>query len=178
MDELSMDQTLDHDFQQKKKNPVFLIVLCIISWVENGLGIFNGLKDLAATGFQNNGSNIGDILEDEELENLDDLDGFIDVGTDFEMITDQVYYQSWISLIGGILICIFVFMMFKRKKAGFIPYVITKALIIIASIYLAAVYSGSGSLFSGMMMGAIAFSVIHHGVFIVLFSMNRKHLTE
>ncbi|MBL4703749.1 MAG: hypothetical protein JKY54_04460 [Flavobacteriales bacterium] len=178
MDDLTINDTLDHDFQAKPPSAVFLIVICIISWVEHGISMLNGLKDLAFNGFQKPSSNINDLMSQEDLDVLDGFGNSFINSSDIGAMVDQAYYQSWITAVGGLLVCVFVLLMFLRKKSGFVLYAITMGLIMTASIYMTVNFAGSGSFLGGFMMVAVGFSVIHHGVSIFLFSRNVKHLTK
>jgi hypothetical protein len=180
MSGFSTEETLDHGMQAKPKQPIFLIVLCIISWIENGYYSFQAFKGLAATGFQNKPMpEMDDFMNDETISKFDGFGGvFTDAVEMMPGLMEQQYYTNWLDLIGGLLICFFVFLMFQKRKAGFIPYMITKAVIIAGIISLAALFSAGEGLFAGMALVGVVFSVIYHVAFIVMFGLNRKHLIK
>lgn len=163
------------------QRPTFLTVLCILSFIGCGLGIFSGISGY----FSNKAlANLGGGMQDEwkaamdeAMESAADEEGLGDAGrelagalgdamgglTDFNAMANS-------SLVVGLLTIVTligVVMMWKLKKTGFYVYTAGQ----IASV--AAPFVMVGGLAGGLMatLGAI-FPII----FIILYALNLKHM--
>jgi len=166
-------ESLEEPYSVKPKKPIFLIVICIISLVEAGWSVIGSFSSLLMNNF--NPANVQDMDQFKQLEDLELSEDWINPDVDFQQIAQFDFLSQWISLASGLLIFIFVFAMLKRKKEGFYPFVVTKALLIIAPIYLATIFT-SGSFVAQLFFWITIGMGIHHIVFIWMFAVNKKHL--
>ncbi len=188
MDDLRPEETLDHDFNKPKgKSAVFLVVMCIIAWCLYAWTSIGSFTELAKTGFQpQTTQGLGEAVannpfasqQDEEFaENFEEVfeSGFASMG-DMNHMFLQAYYLNWLYLISAILLSLFVMLMFQRKMIGYILFMITEGLVIAALIYIAIAYNG-GSFFGGIMAAGIGMALLNEVALMILFSLNRKHLS-
>ena len=162
----------------EKKRPAFLLVLCILTFVASGFGIFMGL--LSLTGFNDVQSTLSsssqgmDPFSESVFESMD-LDGM-------QKIQDSV---NLIGLLASVLCLAGALLMFKMKKIGFLPYVLG---------HIAAVYAGylsieliqkmaavmpiaaAGDMMSMIGSATMIFSIIIAIAFIIMYGVNLKHL--
>jgi hypothetical protein len=141
------EQTTHESVGGAKTRPTFLTVLCVLSWIAQGLGIF-GL--LTLTIFAGVGS--------AALGSLEGVDG---VAVASEMGSIWLYLGLGIAMV--IVGFIGVLKMWKLQKQGFFLYVGASVAGIIIDLTLSGV---------GLNMMSILFSAL----FIVLYGLNLKHM--
>lgn len=160
------------------QRPTFLTVLCILSFIGCGLGIFGGItgyftnKALAGTGdalSSEISSSMDEALANENMSDAerqmanalgDALGGSMDFGA--------MANSSLVQGLMAIVCLIGVYMMWKLKKTGFYIYTVAQIATVAAPFVLV------GGLAGGLMatLGAI-FPVI----FIILYALNLKHMS-
>lgn len=164
------------------KRPTFLTVLCILSFIGCGLGVFSGITGYFSYKAM---SSIGDGMQDEwkqamdnAMENAAAEEGMGDAGAELarglgDALGGATNFSAMAnsSLIQGllcILIFVGVFMMWKLKKTGFYIYTVGQIALVATPFLLV------GGLAGGMMatLGAI-FPII----FIILYGLNLKHMS-
>ncbi|XOV68071.1 MAG: hypothetical protein ACFHU9_02640 [Fluviicola sp.] len=159
------DQTLDStEDMQPKKRPVFILVLCILTWVGSGLTIISAIAGLAQ-----------DPTNDyNEMVNTPDAAGLLDGLPSFEDFVMWSNISNASNLITSILCIIGAILMFKLKKVGYYLYVIG-GVAFVAVTTLAV---------NQMMPDALKFVAILTGVlygligaaFIIMYGVNLKHM--
>lgn len=160
------------------QRPTFLTVLCILSFIGCGLGIFGGItgyftnKALVGTGdaLSSEISNSMDEalssgeMSDAEREMASALGNALGGSMDFGAMANSSLVQGLMAIV-----CLIgVFMMWKLKKTGFYIYTLAQIVTVAAPFVLV------GGLAGGLMatLGAI-FPVI----FIILYALNLKHMS-
>jgi hypothetical protein len=165
--------TFEDSFESKNRKPIFLIVICIISLVEAGWSVIASLSALVINNF--NPTDFRELDQFNQLEDMELSENWIDPDVDFVQMAQYDFMSQWISLASGVLIFVFAFAMLKRKKQGFYPYIVTKVLMIIVPLYLTTFFT-SGSIVTSMFFWIAILMAVHHGVFILMFWANKKHL--
>lgn len=135
------------------KRPVFLTVLCILSFIAAGFGILGYITAITAMGAASAAMGA--------LEGMEGMDAIASAGPSTGM--------TWAYIIVGFLTTIVALMgvlkMWKLKKQGFMLY----AGATVVSLIMGIVYSGFGASIVG---------IIISGAFIAMYYMNVKHMTE
>lgn len=158
--------------------PTFLTVLCILSFIGCGLGIFSGVtgyftnKALVTAGSTVNeeiSNAMDEAMESEEMteagrEIANSLGEALGGITDFEAMAKN----SIVSALLCVVVLAGVFLMWKLKKTGFYIYTVGQIALVAAPFLLV------GGLAGGLMatLGAI-FPI----VFIILYALNLKHMS-
>lgn len=149
--------------------PTFLTVLCILSFIGSGWGIYSGLNNynMADTAY----GVVNETFEKAQ-EEIDGQEGAEAVGKLFQSIGDSMSPEkirnggiatsvtSIITLIGAIL-------MWGLRKTGFYVYVVGAISAIIAPM---VIFGGFGGMIAS---GGAAFGGI---LFIILYALNLKHM--
>jgi hypothetical protein len=147
--------------EETRTRPVFLTVLCILSWVGSGFAIVGSVISYYATraaksmldAFQQMPS--GDKQLDEQM----------------LMVTDMVRYAELILAVGvgaALLEVFAVIMMWRLKRVGYYLYILSIIIAAIAPLF----FIGTGSLVAGGLVSY--FSYFISAVFIVMYGLNYK----
>ena len=155
----------DSNYGGAQKLPVFLKVLCILTFVGSGLGIL--------------GAFIGFLTSDMAVESYELMQsmgggGFDVLGFDLEEMVKWQNYMNIGNLVGSVLCLMGALMMWKLKKVGFYLY--------LPGSIIPLVVTGIGMqyVFTGFMSGLGIFSVVINGIFtaafIIMYGVNFKHL--
>ena len=135
------------------KRPMFLTVICILSFIAAGFGILGYIGAITAMGVA--GAAVG------ALEGMEGMEEIASAGPGMGM--------TWAYIIVGFLTTIVALMgvlkMWKLKKQGFMLY----AGATVVSIIMGIVYSGFGASIAGIVIG---------GAFIAMYYINMKHMTD
>lgn len=146
-----MEQT--NNGGEAAKRPVFLTVLCILSFVAAGLAILAYVAAITAMGLVSAASST--------LEGMEGMEGVT------AMSTGPSAGMTWAYIIVGfitVIISLFgVIKMWKLQKSGFMLYVGAT----VVSLIMTIVYTG----FAASIMG-----IVFSALFIVLYGLNLKHL--
>jgi hypothetical protein len=166
-EQLGLDQVPEGYAQQiekKSERPTFLTVLCILSFIGNGLGLFQGAMGLLMVGIwsqmfnalNRNGAKMGQAQV--EVQNV------------FNSIT----WFSLMFIVASVLCLVGAILMWKLKKSGFILYVLGQCLPVLGTLFL------FGFMFSGPAVGfgvmVSIFSAIFPIAFVIMYGLNLKHL--
>ena len=165
-EQLGLDQISNegHQLKNKEGRPTFLTVLCILSFIGNGLGLLQGAMGLLMIGlwsqmfkaFNRNGAN----MRQAQL-------GVENVFNSITWFSLMFIVASALCLVGAIL-------MWKLKKSGFILYFLGQCLPVLGTLFL------FGSMFSGPAVGfgvmISIFSAIFPIAFVIMYGLNLKYL--
>ncbi|MBI5218716.1 MAG: hypothetical protein HY958_07295 [Bacteroidia bacterium] len=153
---------------ETKKMPVFLKVLCILSFVGVGLAIISSIWGYfaakAVSAVSQGFADLGDKLAEGQASGQ--------MNAAMDSVNASLKWAGVNAIVGVIaaLICLIgVIMMWKLKKTGYYIYIIGE----IAPVIAGAVLMG-GSFFGGM---AIAMSLVVPIAFIVMYGLNLKHMS-
>lgn len=124
-----LDGDLDVSMQYSKKRPVFLLVLCILTFVGSGFSFLTGIYNLATFGtfqksmsaftkFKNVATNVTDENMNAVLNTIDQL-------------ANWFYWSYIMNMIGALIGIIGAVIMLKRFRIGFVVYVFAQILIAI-----------------------------------------------
>ena len=152
-----------------KPRPVLLTVLCVLTFIGSGFGIFGNLMAMFATpflefvqpsmfeeAFNHLGNNPGDQFVKQALDmGLLALDNFLAI-----TLSKFIFYA--LSLVGAI-------MMFQMKKIGFYLYIAAQ----VGFLFIGPIFLG-WNLFVSI---ALLFSVFFSLLFIALYAINFKHMS-
>ncbi len=131
------------------KRPTFLTVLCILTFIGSGLGIFNGIT----TAFMSTA-----------------LGGIMSEFSELDSIAENVKIFGIATIVASIITLLGAFMMWGLRKMGFWVYVIGVAISIGTPL---VIYGGNlMGAFSAIGIGFISI------IFIILYGVNRKHLVN
>lgn len=162
LDQIPAGQT--QQIERKEERPTFLTVLCVLSFIGNGLGFFQGAMGLLMVGIwgqmfkalNRNGAKMGQAQV--EVQNV------------FNSIT----WFSLMFIVASVLCLVGAILMWKLKKSGFILYVLGQCLPVLGTLFL------FGFMFSGPAVGfgvmISIFSAIFPIAFVIMYGLNLKHL--
>jgi len=152
-----------------KPRPVLLTVLCVLTFIGSGFGVFGNLMAMFAApflefiqpsmfeeAFSHLGNNPGDQFVKQALDmGLLALDNFLGI-----TLSKFIFYA--LSLVGAI-------MMFQMKKIGFYLYIAAQ----VGFLFIGPVFLGWNMFVSS----AIFFSAFFSILFIALYAINLKHMS-
>ena len=149
------------------QRPVFLKVLCILTFVGSGLGIIGALIGLMTAGMTEESMRLSQsLMSDSPFNDL--------LSVNFEEMMRWQKYSQLASL-GGSLLCLTgALMMWRLKKIGYFLY-IPGWIIPLAVSAMATKYIMTGWLASFGVAG-IVLNVIIAAAFIVMYGLNVKHM--
>jgi len=157
-----MSETLDTvEIVNANERPVFLKVLCILTFIGAGLGIIFGLW--------------GVFTVQASIASLEMMSGFGGALSD-ELNAQIAVLKQWgliaqvLSLVGAILCLLGALQMWKLKKVGFYIYVVGQILPLVATFGL------MGGVGMGMFASFAILGAIFPIAFIVMYALNLKHL--
>lgn len=154
-------ETFDDDVYQpvEKKRPVFLTVLCILSWVAGGFSVVISLVMLMTKDFM--------------IEAIERSMDFVQTDHEVEVLEATIEnFNLTASLNFGLyaISIIAVIMMFKLNKVGFYIYAVTHTVLLVYPMVLMPFGNDMAA-----MLG-IAFSVAIYLAFIIMYGVNLKHM--
>jgi hypothetical protein len=172
---------VDYNHLEHKKMPVFLKVLCILTFIGSGFGTLSGLYSMATHNITTKTLEQSDKAFDamEDMENVPkafgdlkgDMKGVVNATKKYGMIIAVCNFcASLICLFGALL-------MWKLKKIGFYTYILGIIISVIPSILFMNAVSGAG-IMGVAIYGGMIFTVLLAVVFVVLYALNYKHLTN
>ena len=156
-----MEQNLNpvNPFEEVKKRPQFLTVLCILSFVGIGIGVISALYSLLTFSSTIEMMNrYGDLMSSSPFGGM--VDSLIKWG--------QTLYA--IQIVANLVCLAGVLMMWKLKKSGFFIYIVGEIAPAIASFALMGGYGPLGTM--AMIMGTI-FPI----AFIIMYGLNLKYMS-
>ncbi len=158
------ETTLDAVDQQKpKKRPVFITVLCILTWVGSGIALIQSLVGLASN----------PTAELEEFKNTPGADVVFEQG----FLDDFIFWSNisnWVAILVSIMCIVGAILMFQLKKNGFYLYV--AGCVISAVVSFMAISYLMPKEFAWIGQIAVVFSVLISVAFIIMYAVNLKHM--
>ncbi|TNE98247.1 MAG: hypothetical protein EP322_05285 [Bacteroidetes bacterium] len=160
------DDILDLKPESQNKRPVFLLVLCILTFVGAGFGTLGALFNLFT---------IGQI--EETYQQMSDTMSSLgsDMGMNFEDSYKWTKISYYLNLLGNAMCLAGALFMFKLRKIGYYIYIPGQVLPIVGA-YMAFNSVFSGGFLAGIGMVSIAFSALFSIGFIIMYGLNFKHM--
>lgn len=166
-----MSEVLNEYEREEPKRPVFLTVLCILTFIGSSFGLIGGIygfltAKVTATAMQSIGSmnNFGDDDNPGSKVAKTVMTGLQDVYTVKNLQTNAAA-----GIAAGILCLLGAFWMWGLKKKGFYSYVAGTAI----GAGVPIVVFGLGNIF---LLGATIFGALFGVVFCVMYALNLKHM--
>ncbi|MGV3630386.1 MAG: hypothetical protein ACO1O6_04240 [Bacteroidota bacterium] len=159
------------DFEDKPSGlPVFLKVLCILTFV--GAGLYSLVYLFNMINFE---SSIKQLEASQEILSstnnpFGDMSGLIAATKKWGML-------SYILGFAGCILCLVgALMMWKLKKIGFYIYVAGQIIPFIGSFLMMSASSGSGEFMGAVSTISVVFAILFSVAFIIMYGVNLKHL--
>ncbi len=151
-----LDETNELIDRRENQRPVFILVLCILTWAACGLGLVSGLFQLWSYS---------------ALTKMTAQIGAQTFGDNYYALT---FWSAIATLVSSVLCALGAFFMFKLKKIGFFIYLFGQILMMSYTVYssLAIKVPGLGGFFTSMGLIALIFPI----AFIIMYGVNYKHL--
>ena len=164
-DELDLDTLLDDEGKKsyEGKRPVFLQVLCILTFVGTGIAIISAVFSIVVMGqMQDTMNSMNDAMLDMEVE------------TGFDNMYRWSKIAQFLNLFGAVLCLVGALFMWRLRKFGYFIYVFGQALPLFGAFMTfnsmnLGVFGGFG--FISMFIGAL-FPI----AFIIMYGLNLKHM--
>lgn len=168
MEELNIIDAQEQQYTpQPPKRPIFLKVLCILTFVGSGLGILSALMNLL----------MSDMTREsfEMMSALSDSNPFFDsLGFDIEAMIRWQNYMNIANLIGSLMCLAGALLMWNLKRVGYFIYIPGGVIPLVVSA-IGVQYMMSGWLASFGIMGVVI-NGMFTAAFIVMYGVNLKHL--
>jgi hypothetical protein len=162
LDQMSVEQV--QQIERKGERPTFLTVICVLSFIGNGLGLFQGTMGLLMVGIWNQ---MFKALSKSSK-------GMGQAQAEVENIFNSITWFSMMFIVASALCLVGAILMWKLKKSGFILYVLGQCLPVLGTLFL------FGFMFSGPAVGfgvmISIFSAIFPIAFVIMYGLNLKHL--
>lgn len=165
-----MIQTFDEPIIEDKL-PVFLKVLCILTFVGCGLSLIGIIYNLAA------GTNAQSTIDKLQLQQGNEMiDGMVaGMKSKITVMDKWMKIQTYVSIANLALCLTGALLMWKRKKAGFYLYTLAQILLVAVSIgYYTVIkdvpFLGITTLITQIIM------IIFYGAFVIMYAANLKHM--
>ncbi|HRZ43404.1 MAG TPA: hypothetical protein P5228_11955 [Bacteroidales bacterium] len=152
---------------QEKPRPVFLTVLCILSYAGNGFVILGSLITLVMAGpFR--------MIWEKAMEQPEMYEEvpvpFTDMFDRFASLFDYLPLISWVNLAAALLNLFGVYQMWKMKKSGYYVYSVTELAPYILAVIVYTMALGP----FGFAMSL--FNMVIPVAFVILYGLNLKHM--
>lgn len=148
-----------------QQKPVFLKVLCILTFVGSGLGILGAIVGFFSTGFVKQSMELADEMSDGMYDRM---------GFDMQAMLEWQTYINIGNLVGALMCLSGALIMWRLKKVGYYVYVPGALIPVIVSLV------GMQYIMSGMMAGfgmiGVVFNLMISAAFIIMYGLNLKHL--
>jgi hypothetical protein len=160
------ETTLELDEQQPQKRPVFVTVLCILTWIGSGITLLSGL--------------FGFFTVQMAEKTYSELDKAAAITTEFGTLPSLEDYIYWTNIsnisnvLVGILCIVGAILMFQLRKVGFFLYIAGCVIAMIVGFLSIQVLMPSG--FSGIGMIGVVLGALISIAFIVMYGVNLKHM--
>lgn len=162
MEDLLNDELLDSGTEVQHKRPVFLLVICILTFVGAGLGLLTSVFAILT------------MSQTEEVYAQMNTIG-TDIGIDFTESYKWTKISNYANLLGNALCLTGALFMFKLRKLGYYIYIPGQFIPLIGA-YLAMDSMFTGGLFAGIGMISIVLNAMIAIAFIVMYGLNLKHM--
>jgi len=159
------DETLDLHDDRPQKRPVFLTVICILTFVGSGIGFLSSGFGLLATSFtEQNYRNL------ERAAQIQDLSGL----ASFEDYMFWTKVSNGVGLLVAILCIIGAVLMMQLKKTGFYLYLFGSVLSVVISALAMKVLMPAG--FEGIGVVTVVLGGLISAAFVIMYAVNLKHM--
>lgn len=156
-----LDETTEFIDRREGQRPVFLTVLCILTWVGCGFALISGLIQLWSYSAMNSAMN---ALQ---------TNG---VSQDFNV--GYLFWSAIATMIGSIICALAAVFMFKQKKFGFYIYIIGQAIPLIVSFYSILAFSNRIGIGTGFSIISTVIGMLFPVAFIIMYGVNLKHMNK
>lgn len=153
--------------QQDGKIPVFLKVLCILTFVGAGMGILGSVYNILMNDF---------TIRSLEMQQNNPFGVFADYGQYIETLKKWGVVAGCLNLLASALCLVGALMMWKLKKTGFFIYVAGQIIPFVVLYGLMGGAPAMGGPFAGFAMLGQVLGIIFPLAFVVMYSVNFKHL--
>lgn len=169
-----MENSMKQLEQQNQKRPIFLMVLCILTFIGSGWNIISNLSSLFTIGLVENEqmvmqqfSSVSDEVQQSVY--LNSWARFFESSIEWAKVTFE-YRRSIaiIQLVLGLLSLLGAILMYQLRRIGFYFYVAAQILMLFVLPYFAGF-----TMIVLLIMGTSAFMTL---LFILLYAVNLKHL--
>ena len=169
-----MENSMKQLEQQNQKRPIFLMVLCILTFIGSGWNIISNLSSLFTIGLVENEqmvmqqfSSVSDEVQQSVY--LNSWARFFESSIEWAKVTFE-YRRSIaiIQLVLGLLSLLGAILMYQLRRIGFYFYVAAQILMLFVLPYFAGF-----TMIVLLIMGTSAFMAL---LFILLYAVNLKHL--
>jgi hypothetical protein len=158
----------DHQYPVRER-PVFITVLCILSYIGNGFLILSSLMMLLMTGFFRNIWNLA--LENGEA--MEEAGAFTNVIFDkMLLMLDYMPLMGAVGLVAALINLLGVFRMWNLKRSGFYIYSVTELLPVLFNLVIYTMILGAMGLFMSI------FNLIIPVLFVILYGLNLKYMKK
>lgn len=147
----------------KKERPVFLTVLCILTFCGAGLAIVSSLFSMLTMGqLESSMREMNDVFTDSNI------------GMDFGNSYRWMKISYVLTLVGSLLCLVGALFMWRLKKIGFFIYVVGQILPLIGSFL--TMNSINMGLFAGFGMIMTILGMMFPIAFVIMYGLNLKHM--
>lgn len=152
--------------EQPAKLPVFLKVLCILTFVGSGMGVLGALMSLMMGRFS-----------ERVMTNANEFtDGMYDrMGINIDEMIRWSAYSNYANLLGSAMCLTGALLMWKLKKTGYFLYVPGAIIPAVVGV-IASQYIMGGGIFAGIGVAGSVIGVVVAIAFIAMYGANYKHL--
>jgi len=158
------ETTLDGFEEQPKKRPIFLTVICILTWVGSGIAFLSSLVGF----FSNPNSDYN------ELANTPGTEELIGLMPPYEEFVLWSNVSNGVGFLVAIICIVGALLMFQLKKNGFFLYLAGCIISIVISFMAMSHLMPSGLAWAGYL--AAALGAIISVAFIIMYAVNLKHM--
>lgn len=146
-----------------KDRPVFITVLCILTFCGAGIAIFSSLFSILTVGqLESTMNEMNDVFND------------TNIGMDFGNSYRWMKISYFLNLIGSLLCLVGALFMWKLNKLGFYIYIVGQILPMIGS-YM-TINSVSMGVFAGLGVIVTIIGMMFPIAFIIMYGLNLKHM--
>lgn len=167
MIEDDLDLILDNEDKKEYEGarPVFLTVLCILTWVGAGIGIIFGMIWILMMGAM-----------ESTFEGVASLNQDVPGDFEYEMIDSFRWMKiSYIlSIVGNIFCLVGALIMWRLKKSGYFIYIFGQALPIAGTIL--TMNNFGGGFFTGFGIAGVILTSLIPIAFIIMYGLNYKYM--
>ena len=161
----------DLEYQENKGIPVFLKVLCILTFIGAGIGLIMGLVSMFTIESSiKSMENSQKLLGNSSI--FGNMDGQIEATRKFGL------QSAILSTIGNALCLLGAIMMFKLKRNGYFIYIAGQIIPSVGAVIFTTSIKGgaSGGSMASMMYAGLVFQIALALAFIIMYGVNLKHL--
>jgi hypothetical protein len=162
--------------QEEEKRPTFLLVLCILTFINTGFIVLGGLMGILSgkpSSEEIKGSKVQMAQSIDQLEKLN-MDYWVDVIKRIQLMTEAMYSNfvayNAVSILVAIAGVVAAFLMLKGKKIGFHVYIVYSFLYVLQSyLFVSAAVIPSFIIIINLLIA---------GLFVLLYSRNLNWLNK